>query len=461
MLTRSRTARRRSALPVGLSDTMITATFGLGIIAVWIWLVVQLGWVAGFFAGWVIAPMTGVAGALLMAVWTVPLRNEDVLSLRRRRRRSEADASPPCTPRAISVVMPVYNGETYLRCSLPPLIAMVADGALAEVLIIDDGSTDASAAYARGLGATVIGSGGRKGPGAARNLAIAHARGDILWFVDADVVVHAGVAQYIHGAFAKPNVVAVFGSYDDRPAAPNFGSQYKNLVHHHYHQHADMEASTFWSGCGAVTKEAFAEIGGFDAETYRMPSVEDVDLGYKLRETGGAIRLDRRLLSTHLKVWSIAELVKTDIFRRAIPWARMMLRRSELLDDLNVGTFERLRAVLAGAFVVILGAVLGGVISPWWLAPTLLTILTANWHLFRLFYRRRGLVFAIGGLLFHQLYYLYSAAAFVFCWLEAKLFGRRRQPSRTEPAVASPFSAQAAARENAVAVKESRLTEVS
>lgn len=420
----SRTARRKSALPIGLSDALITLAFGVGIIAVWVLLILRLGWVGGFFAGWIVAPLTGVASALLMAVWTIPLRNEDVLSFKRRRRHFEPDASATSPRKAISVVMPVYNGETYLKASLPPLIAMLADGALAEVLIIDDGSTDASAAYARGLGATVIGSGGRTGPGAARNLAITHARGDILWFVDADVVVHSGSAHYIHSAFSAPNVVAVFGSYDDRPAAPNFGSQYKNLVHHHYHQHADVDASTFWSGCGAVNKDAFSAIGGFDAETYRMPSVEDVDLGYKLRRAGGAIRLDRRLLSTHLKVWSVVELVKTDIFRRAIPWARMMLRRSEILDDLNVGTFERLRAVLAALLVFVVIAAAAGWINAWWLAPMLLTILTANWHLFRLFYRRRGLGFALAGLMFHQIYYLYSAAAFVSCWLEFKLSGR-------------------------------------
>lgn len=438
MLGGLRTARRKSALPIGLSDVLITLAFGVGIIAIWGLLVVRLGWLSGFFAGWIVAPLAGVGSALLMAVWTIPLRSEDLLSFKRRRRPVEPDTSASGERRAITVVMPVYNGETYLKASLPPLIAMLADGALVEVLIIDDGSTDASAAYAEGLGATVIGSGGRKGPGAARNLAIDHARGDILWFVDADVVVHSSSAHYIHNAFAAPNVVAVFGSYDDRPAAPNFGSQYKNLVHHHYHQHADMDASTFWSGCGAVNKEAFSAIGGFDAETYRMPSVEDVDLGYKLRQAGGTIRLDRRLLSTHLKVWSVVELVKTDIFRRAIPWARMMLRRSEVLDDLNVGTFERLRAVLAALLVFTVIAVVAGWVRGWWLAPMLLTILTANWHLFRLFHRRRGLVFAIAGLLFHQLYYLYSAAAFVSCWLEFKFSGRSTQ--EVQEANAAPMT---------------------
>jgi glycosyltransferase involved in cell wall biosynthesis len=328
---------------------------------------------------------------------------------------------------SISVVMPAYNAMQFLPRSLPPLIELMRRKAVREVLVVDDGSTDDTARYARSLGARVIRSSGRVGPGGARNEAAQSAIGDLLWFIDADVVVHPDSAEYVKAAFDEPEVVAAFGSYDDRPAALNFGSQYKNLVHHHYHQHADPRASTFWSGCGAVRKDAFLSIGGFDAKKFRIPSVEDVDLGYRLRGAGGEIRLDRRLLSTHLKVWSVVELVRTDVFRRAIPWARMMLSRTEILDDLNVGTAERLRALLAGlTFVSIPLAAL--LILPWWLlAPLLLTIVTGNWHLFRLFWRARGRTFAAAGLAFHQFYYLYSGLSFAWCWAEARLI--RRSPS--------------------------------
>ena len=71
------------------------------------------------------------------------------------------------------------------------------------------------------------------------------AENEILWFIDADVVVHCDAITYLLNGFRSPQVAAVFGSYDDQPAAQNFLSQYKNLVHHFYHNRGRSEASTF------------------------------------------------------------------------------------------------------------------------------------------------------------------------------------------------------------------------
>ena len=54
----------------------------------------------------------------------------------------------------------------------------------------------------------------------------------------------------------EPGIAAVFGSYDDEPGAPNLVSQYRNLLHHFVHQTGRTEASTFWTGCGAVRRDA-------------------------------------------------------------------------------------------------------------------------------------------------------------------------------------------------------------
>jgi hypothetical protein len=102
-----------------------------------------------------------------------------------------------------------------------------------------------------------------------------------------------------------------------------------------------------------------------------------------------------------------------------------MLERGDITDDLNVSSNERLKAVLAGVFALsILGAVAG--IVPWWLAGALLLAAgAANIGLVGIFNRRKGPLFALGGLLMHQLYYLYSSAAFVWAFIRVKLFSRR------------------------------------
>jgi len=318
--------------------------------------------------------------------------------------------------------VPVYNGRVFIGQSLPPLIEMLRRGEVVEVIVVDDGSTDDTAISAAEMGAIVIPSGGRLGPGGARNVASMQARGGILWFVDADVVVHDDAALQLQRAFAEPGVTAVFGSYDDRPTAKNFLSQYKNLVHHFYHHRGRSEASTFWAGCGAVRKDAFLAIKGFDVARYTRPSIEDIELGYRLRAAGGRILLWPALQGTHLKEWRFFNLIHTEVFCRAIPWSRLMLSQTGLVDDLNVGAAERLRAVLAGLFFVGVAASVAHPSIPSWIALAMLVaIALANSQLLRLFYRRKGLLFALAGLLFHQVYYLYSSAAFTWCWLESRI----------------------------------------
>ena len=203
----------------------------------------------------------------------------------------------------ISVIMPVYNGRDFIPRSLPPLIAMLRRGELSEVIVVDDTSSDETPTLAAEMGARVIPSGGRLGPGGARNQAAKLALGEILWFVDADVVVHDDAARELRGAFSEPGIVAAFGSYDDVPPAQNFLSQYKNLVHHFYHHRGRTEASTFWAGCGGVRKDAFLKVGGFDVVRYTRPSIEDIELGYRLRAAGGRIVLSPALQGTHLRIY--------------------------------------------------------------------------------------------------------------------------------------------------------------
>ena len=321
----------------------------------------------------------------------------------------------------ISVIMPVYNGCAFIGRSLPPLIDMLRRGELAEVIVVDDSSTDDTAVMAAELGARVMPSGGRLGPGGARNQAAVLARGGILWFVDADVVVHDDAARELQRAFEEPGITAVFGSYDDRPPAKNFLSQYKNLVHHFYHHRGRSEASTFWAGCGGVRKDAFLAVGGFDVVRYTRPSIEDIELGYRLRAAGGRILLWPALQGTHLKVWRFLNLIHTEVFCRAIPWSRLMLSQTGLVNDLNVGTTERLRAVVAGVFFAGCIASLHPAVPGWVALAMLGMIALANASLLRLFYRRKGPLFALGGLLFHQVYYLYSSAAFAWCWVEFRI----------------------------------------
>src|SRR5262249_14448614 len=153
-------------------------------------------------------------------------------------------------------------------------------------------------------------------------------------FLDADVCVHADTLARIERHFSEhPEVAAIMGSYDDRPASAGVVSQFKNLFHHYVHQHSRTDAGTFWAGCGAVRAAAFTAVGGFD-ETYTRPCIEDIELGIRLRRQGQRIELDHDVQVTHLKRWTLGNLVTTDVRDRALPWLLLMWRDRTLPNDL-------------------------------------------------------------------------------------------------------------------------------
>ena len=221
-----------------------------------------------------------------------------------------------------------------------------------------------------------------------------------------DVLLPNNYIARLSQAFADhPEASAVIGSYDDQPAAPRLVSRYRNLLHHYTHQHGSREAQTFWAGCGAVKRKAFEDVGGFD-ESYRLPSVEDIDLGYRLRQAGHHIRLVPDWQVKHLKQWRLRDLIFTDIGRRAIPWTKLLRREKRLDNDLNIDHSSRLSAALVCLGVCLLP--LGFFWHPaFFLGALLLALATAlNWTFYRFLARTGGWCFAIRAIPLHWLYFL-------------------------------------------------------
>lgn len=316
----------------------------------------------------------------------------------------------------VSVVIPVHNGARFLdRCLDACATSSYAN---LEVIVIDDASTDASAAIAERHGAAVVRLPSQSGPSAARNAGAERGKGEVLFFVDADVVVHAdAVERAVDRLEREPDVAAVFGSYDDSPAERNLLSQYKNLQHHFVHQTAGVEAATFWGACGAIRRDAFKAAGGFDAARYPRPSIEDIELGYRLRAQGYRIRLDKGLQGKHLKRWTLASWLRADILSRAIPWSELILDRKEILHDLNLKVSDRVSAGLMGLSVALLAASLLRARLLWIVALLMLAVGILNRAFYAFLRRRGGLWFVMIAVPLHFFYFFYCGAIFVICWL--------------------------------------------
>ena len=264
-------------------------------------------------------------------------------------------AGPAAAHPKISVIIPVYNGgKDFVQC-LRALAATTYPNY--ECIVVDDGSTDGSPAAAQAAGVRRLRLQGRFGPAYARNRGAEAAAGEILFFVDADVCVNPDtVGRVAQTLSAHPEIDALFGSYDDSPGAQNFMSQYKNLFHHFVHQTSSISATTFWSGCGAIRREVFRAMDGFD-ESYGRSSIEDIELGYRLKAAGHAIMLDKDIQVKHMKRWTLRGVVRSDIFDRGIPWTRLLLQDRGLPNDLNLKISQRISVLLSYLLLAMVGLV--------------------------------------------------------------------------------------------------------
>jgi glycosyltransferase involved in cell wall biosynthesis len=337
----------------------------------------------------------------------------------------------PASPRPwrppLSVVIPVNNGgRDFERCLRGLRDSKWTDY---ELVVVDDASTDDSATLAESFEARVIRNPRKLGPAAARNDGALAANAPLLFFIDADVEVYPdAIARAIARFEADPDLAGLFGSYDSNPAAPGLVSRFRNLLHHYVHQSGTFvddarPVQTFWTGCGLIRREVFLESGGFDPQRYRRPAIEDIELGYRITGAGHRIVLARDVQATHLKRWTLFEMIRTDIFRRGVPWMLLMKRLRVVETDLNVSRAQR--ACVAATGIGLLG-LLG---SPW--MPALLSLLPLslavivllNLDFYRFLARRRGLAFAVASTALHLVYYCCCGASVVIAevlWLGSR-----------------------------------------
>jgi GT2 family glycosyltransferase len=324
---------------------------------------------------------------------------------------NESDYNP-----TVSIIVPVHNGGVKFRMCLASLTA--CQPSADEIIVVADGHSDGSWQCAEEFGLQVLKTPETGGPARARNLGAKKASADLLFFLDADVTVSPDAIDQVEAAFRNdPELVAVIGSYDEEPFETNFLSQYKNLLHHYVHQCSSAEASTFWGACGAIRRETFLGLGGFD-EKYLYPSIEDIELGYRLKRKGYRICLSKQLKVKHLKHWGILSLLKADFFYRALPWTDLILREGGFIDDLNLKMSARISVI---STYILLLCLLLTFWAPWFFIPALFSavlIFGLNRDLYGFFMNKRGFGFTLKTIPWHWFYYFYSGLAFAIGYVK-------------------------------------------
>jgi glycosyltransferase involved in cell wall biosynthesis len=317
--------------------------------------------------------------------------------------RARDDADRVASAPVATVVVPAWNAEKTLSLCLDSIFA--SQGISYEVILVNDASTDRTEEIALGYPCRVISLESNIMAANCRNLAVKHARGEVLVFFDADEVMRPDtVRRYAETLQAHPEIDAVVGSLAPDTPMPGFFSKFKNLQHHHVHQMANPEGATLDSGRTAIRRHVFEECGGFEP-AFAGASIEDIALGYKLRRRGHRIRFQPDIQVTHLKSYTFTKMMMSDILHRAIPWTGLMIRERIWRSDLN--TKGSNIASVALSWLIPLALTLG---LPWGAlvsAAALATIWLLNARFLAVCLRQFGTGFLVRSLLFLPVMYFY------------------------------------------------------
>ncbi len=208
----------------------------------------------------------------------------------------------------VSVVVPARDAAGTLGACLDGLAAEGVPGPTAELIVVDDGSTDETRSLAARPGVRVLAGDGR-GPAAARNLGVRVAAGDVLVFLDADTVPQAGWLAEMLAPLADPDVVAVKGRYRSvqralvaRFAQLEFEEKYTRLERARRVDFVD-------AGTAAYRREPLLAVGGFD-EGFPAQSAEDVELAFRLAERGARFAFNPKAVVLHTHASDLRDYLK-------------------------------------------------------------------------------------------------------------------------------------------------------
>jgi len=197
-----------------------------------------------------------------------------------------------------------------------------------EVVIVDDCSRDATVKVAKKYPVRVIELDKNGGPARARNIGVKAAEGDIIFFLDSDVIVLDGAIAEVKDYFEKhPDAKCIIGVCATEPLNKGFVPTYMAMFEYiHLIGLQYDKVSVFAPRCGAIKKDFFLEIGGYD-EQYRGADVEDFELARRINKTHSII-LDPKITVRH-QFADLRQALKI-YFKRTVMWVNLFFKAKKL-----------------------------------------------------------------------------------------------------------------------------------
>ena len=328
----------------------------------------------------------------------------------------------------LSVIVTACDSVSTLASALRAIRTSSLPRDAYELIVVDDASSDASVFIASRYADTVVKlTGERCGPAYARNRGAELARGQLIAFIDSDVVVRKDTLSTMVATLAdRPDLNAISASHDETPGSTNFVSLYWNLLLRFGEERHGAHCAQFASGCGMIRREAFLSSGMFDEWRFATGCLESAELGVRLRHTGNGLLLSRDLKVSYLTRWNMSKVCR-EVWRRSRILARSLgyVRMSSAVPSEVVFTLTRsLSPVLALLATLTLAAA-------FFPAPSVLLktglvfggLLLTNVPLMRFYAETRGLGFAIAVAPLHSLAQAVSIIALCTGWVLRGILG--------------------------------------
>lgn len=308
----------------------------------------------------------------------------------------------------LSIIIPNRNDSATLGRCLRAACAHRDEGV--EVIVVDDGSTDSSVDIAGQFPCTLLRLGRRAGAGAARNAGASAAKGDHLFFIDADCILLMDTLTAVRRAVKEHPDSVIGGTYTPDPADGDFFSVFQS-VFIHYNETRLPEPDYIASHTLVIGADAFRASGGFPERF--LPMIEDVEFSHRLRRAGHRLVMAQDILVQHIFNFTLRRSL-ANAYRKARYWTSYLLQSGGAFTDsgtaslglkVNVAAFMAVTAILLAAalsglpYVAVLAALPAAVAA------------AANRRLLRSFRQARGSVFALGAALYYLLLYPAPVAA--------------------------------------------------
>ncbi len=209
---------------------------------------------------------------------------------------------------SVSVVVAVFNGAKTIAQTLKAISNQNYSHPY-EVIVVDDGSTDATATILKQFPQVKYFYQSNQGPAVARNQGASLAAGAFIFFTDSDCVPQSDWIAKGAAHFKDPTVAVVAGSYGI--ANPEFilARVIHDEIIFRHRELMPVYPKVFGSYNFGVRKKIFKEVGGFDT-TYRYPSGEDNDLSYKIIKAGHKIYFEKESRVEHFHTTRLMKYLK-------------------------------------------------------------------------------------------------------------------------------------------------------